>query len=180
MTELNDLVAWYRAQLDDDERWARAANQAYTYAEDKTPPEAGVHWTWVSGDNWDVVTPDPVLDEFVGGYEGWRVNLATVEEWPSRITPTSAPSMMRRTYAGTIEEMDPSAAGHIVRWDPARVLAEIDAKRRILAECERMLLRDRLRPGDYWDGCRDALRSTVIALALPYADRPGYREEWRP
>lgn len=66
-------------------------------------------------------------------------------------------------------------------WSPARVLREIDAKRQVLA------LHHRAQPK--WcaacdipagfpgppDGC-----ATLRLLALPYADRPGYREEWRP
>lgn len=66
-------------------------------------------------------------------------------------------------------------ADHIARHDPARVLAECEAKRRIVAAL-----------GDWDDGyvwssstgsrAEDALR----ALALPYADHPDFREEWRP
>ena len=53
--------------------------------------------------------------------------------------------------------------------DPARVLAECAAKRRILRIwfesefCE-----------------RDVMNDVIDALALPYADHPDYREEWRP
>jgi len=73
-------------------------------------------------------------------------------------------------------------ADHIVRHDPARVLREIDSKRAILA-LHTQSLRDggcqvcdvpggrRLRP----DAC-----TTVRMLASAYADRPGFREEWRP
>jgi len=55
-------------------------------------------------------------------------------------------------------------ADHIARWDPARVLAECEAKRRLIALGEK---------DSYWD---DVLR----LLALPYADHPDYRDEWRP
>jgi Family of unknown function (DUF6221) len=50
---------------------------------------------------------------------------------------------------------------------PARVLAEVDAKRRIIDEAIRL---------ESYDGEFEFLE----LLALPYADRPGYREEWRP
>jgi hypothetical protein len=168
---MDDLITWLRARLDEDEQWARAASQVYAYSEGAVPPESGVHWTWVNGDWHQPVVPDPVVDEFLGGREGWSVNLATVERWPSRISAHSDPRMMRRAYAGTIEEMDPSAAGHIVRWDPARVLAEIDAKRRVVENQQRHA------PGQSGYG---AATFAVRCLALPYADRPGYREEWRP
>jgi hypothetical protein len=66
---------------------------------------------------------------------------------------------------------------HIVEQDPVRVLREVDAKQRLLYEFEQRgnhLRRTELPPtGGVWD---DLLRM----LALPYADRPGYRDEWRP
>lgn len=75
-------------------------------------------------------------------------------------------------------------ADHIARHDPARVLREIDAKRRIIDLCEPPLvevtgLRDsepQYLPGAGAPWGEDVLR----LLALPYADRPGYRDEWRP
>lgn len=51
-------------------------------------------------------------------------------------------------------------AEHIARWDPARVLAECDAKRRIVNECG-------------WV-------TVMQLLALPYTDHPAYDESWRP
>lgn len=56
---------------------------------------------------------------------------------------------------------------------PKERLAEVDAKRRILDDCAR-----------YADveghAVTDGLSArTVAALALPYADRRGYRDEWR-
>lgn len=79
---------------------------------------------------------------------------------------------------------------HIARWDPDRVLAECDAKERILAA--HRVEQFSPRPGvPHTVGCfschiADATLyaggycDTLRALALPYADRPGYREEWRP
>jgi len=66
---------------------------------------------------------------------------------------------------------------HVIRHDPARVLREIDAKRRIIAEHD-----IRSRPlGERMD-CQsyDFPCKTLRLLALPYDDRPGYRKEWRP
>jgi len=65
------------------------------------------------------------------------------------------------------------------RHDPARVLAECEAKRRIVGLHER-------RPD--WPDCqecgdRDYQKpwpcSTLRLLALPYSDHPDYRPEWR-
>jgi hypothetical protein len=78
---------------------------------------------------------------------------------------------------GVITTVDPQASGdegvarHIAEWDPARVLREIDAKRRALGRINShaaVMGRDEVHD--------DLLR----LLALPYADRPGYREEWKP
>ena len=78
----------------------------------------------------------------------------------------------------------PLCVTHIGRHDPARVLAEAEAKRMIMEEhgieC----------PGEEFQHCRvchdysrhDATRApcrTLRLLALPYADHENYREEWR-
>jgi uncharacterized protein DUF6221 len=62
---------------------------------------------------------------------------------------------------------------HVARHDPARVLREIDAKRRMLDECERAV--------DYDSrGMLSMAEDFLRLLAIPFADRPGFREEWRP
>jgi len=166
-----DLVTWLRAQLDQDEQWARAACQAYPYAADRTLPDGGVHWRWVGGEQWETVVPDPVGTEFVDEECG-SVHLATVEEW---LTGGHA---MPRTYDGGIQELDPSAAGHIIRWDPARVLAEVEAKRAILNEY--VLAAADLSPFDEMASGRErAVRAVLRLLALPYSDRPDYEEALR-
>lgn len=80
--------------------------------------------------------------------------------------------------------------------DPARVLREIDAKRKLL------ILHRPVRRTDFVtaDGCPagtlmvchecdanttdadwpDTPCWTLRLLAAPYADRPGYKEDWRP
>ena len=144
----DDPVGRLHARLDEDEAWARAANQAYPYATDTTPPEGGVHWRWVAGEQWETVVPDPVADEFVG-FDFGVVHLATVEEWPTVLNWSDGPREgrpMPRTYDGGMEEMDACAAGHIIRHDPARVLADVEIKRKIIdvhAEHEGMCVRCR-------------------------------------
>lgn len=53
-------------------------------------------------------------------------------------------------------------------------LAEIEAKRRILDEL--LISEDRHIEATCWIIAKNVLR----LLALSYADRPGYRQEWRP
>lgn len=87
------------------------------------------------------------------------------------------------------------AAEHIARHGPSRVLAECEAKRRIVELhqlmdydqpyrgtpcCERCTAGGEY-PAD--DGDTDEQNwpcPTLRALALPYADHPDYREEWKP
>jgi hypothetical protein len=64
------------------------------------------------------------------------------------------------------------------RHDPAYVLAECESKRRIVA-----IAADQIRLGREargWDNWEDMANQTLLALALPFADHPDYREEWRP
>jgi len=75
--------------------------------------------------------------------------------WGDRaLSPVSVeriPDEVRGYLGGTWGE-------HFARWDPARVLAECDAKRRIVTECG-------------WV-------TVMQLLALPYADHPDFRDEW--
>lgn len=61
-----------------------------------------------------------------------------------------------------------SHARHIVRHDPARVLREVEAKRRMIAECEATIRQD----------VSVGLAETMLAiLAEPYADHPDYPKD---
>lgn len=85
---------------------------------------------------------------------------------------------------------------HIARHDPARVLAECEAKRQIVEAFEDERVRRDIYNRSYDDGllttnddlrnrlasnahCR-GLEVAMLALALPYADHPDYRKEWKP
>jgi hypothetical protein len=63
---------------------------------------------------------------------------------------------------------------HIVAHDPARVLAEVDAKRKTLDDCEGIIV------GFHHEESKDFARDVLRNLALPHADHPDYREDWRP
>lgn len=82
------------------------------------------------------------------------------------------------------------SADHIARHDPARVLAEVDAKRRLVAQ----VLRYEAKIDGEWGCCHSGDQiaagqceetnpneiEALQLLALPYATHPDYREEWRP
>lgn len=73
-------------------------------------------------------------------------------------------------------------ADHIARHDPARVLSEVEAKRRIVDACAQRIRED-------GDGQHDMLgvawtatfaaEEVLPLLAQPYADHPDFRDEWR-
>lgn len=71
-------------------------------------------------------------------------------------------------------------AGAASGWLPGRWEREVEAKRRIVDlhssshECSTFES-----SCDWFDGDGDAC-STLLLVALPYSDRPGYRDEWKP
>jgi hypothetical protein len=64
---------------------------------------------------------------------------------------------------------------HMFRWSPGRVLAECEARRRIVEDYLAQLNSHR----SGWDA-RAPRDYPLRALALPYTDHTDYREEWRP
>jgi len=126
---VDDLVTWLRAQLDEDERIAKATTERQPY------------------DEWDAVGAGD--DDDVARSHWEVVKIARMGQSPAAR----------------------ALAVHIAAHDPARVLREIDAKRRMIARvCYHGDLMD-------WDELHgDLLR----LLAQPYADRPGYQVKWRP
>lgn len=84
----------------------------------------------------------------------------------------------------SVAEVDDVAVPHVLSWSPARVLAECDAKRRIVAM--RKTYDGRPITGES-PGAVSAiavgaavLDAALTALALPYADHADYDETWRP
>lgn len=149
---MDELVRWLGEQLDQDERIAQAA------------------------------TLGPWVQSGIGEY-GWTVDFG-------------------RPGAGVETEDSEQGladADFIAAHNPARVLRELGAKRQTLALYtgaleEREALRARMRKvidsdpnefrrlhaqeSDLIETAR-RLAPVVRLLALPYADRPGYRKEWR-
>jgi hypothetical protein len=64
---------------------------------------------------------------------------------------------------------------HMFLWSPARVLADCEARRRIVEDYLAQLNSHQ----SGWDA-RTPRDLAVRALALPYAGHPDHRAEWRP
>lgn len=64
--------------------------------------------------------------------------------------------------------------------DPARVLAEVAAKRAVLSHCDLLIRGGESSSSIYDDGDADSGRTILRALAAVYADHPDYRSEWCP
>lgn len=151
---MDDLVQFLRARLDED---ARIARRASSYDDGASHDVEGPEGTWAC------------LDE---------------TEW-------FGPSYRGGVIAPRIGQVNaPELGAHIVRHDPARVLADIDAKRELLKRGDTLFCdcdfadspptnpEDRSQEIPHHYDCT-AYRVAAV-LALPYADHPDYREEWRP
>ena len=64
----------------------------------------------------------------------------------------------------------------MVRNTPRLALARIAADRQILAACQRVY---RAKDPEYGDGSHDLADEILSLLAQPYAERGGFRDEWR-
>ncbi|GGU54716.1 DUF6221 family protein [Streptomyces lavendofoliae] len=75
-----------------------------------------------------------------------------------------------------------ATTAHIARHNPARILAEVDAKRQMVDDYARnAAAAEAEQCPNEWNGGIDKLGYFVLPLlALPYADHPDYRDEWRP
>jgi hypothetical protein len=151
-----DLAEFLIARIAEDEAWARAAannNGATWYMHD-----GSLNGGYVTGDN------------EMGNPRAYR---GDTELWD--------------TESGYLV-MHADTAVFVARNDPGRMLAECEAKRRIV---------DQYRDAKHWNAAEwdngydddgreysDAIAETwetaTRLLALPYADHPDYREEWRP
>ena len=131
---------------------------------------------------------EPNLDEFLLARiaEDKRVAVDAAaaggrQEWTVEDLPASGP--------GQHGSAEPHVAEHAARHDPARVLQECTAKRRLVLACRET------RPDLAFLGARpqgmadfplpptdqhQLAALTLALLALPYAGHPDYRPAWRP
>ncbi|SFO60056.1 hypothetical protein SAMN05421854_102478 [Amycolatopsis rubida] len=166
---MDDPIAFLRARLDDeqaeveqrlrnpyldptdDELHQRNAHPAYEY---KTLEGQRKAWREVD---------DPPEGE------GWELNTTSADpDAFERFDYTEERYWRRRRPDGSLREWTPAAADR-------RRAAEIDAKRQIIE-----LYSDGAEFPDFDGGYQSAMEDVLELLALPYAEHPDYREEWRP
>ncbi|MEU5596852.1 DUF6221 family protein [Streptomyces sp. NPDC020298] len=104
------------------------------------------------------------------GMSSWPVVVRYVTDGRLRGAVANLPVMQERSEDRMV---------HIAAHDPARVLREIDARRAIVDDLAEEIRWGARKGLDYQAGVA-ACERTLKRLALPYADRPGFREEWRP
>lgn len=143
-----------------------------------------------------LVPDDPGLVEFLRAREDEREQLARDASGPARsdrwwaepwFDGTASRSDLWARVGGQLTgrgALENAHAEHIARHDPARVLADVAAKRRIIElhtgghECSTY---DHNGEIDNCTWCIDSWDcSTLRLLALPHADHPDYRSEWAP
>jgi hypothetical protein len=159
----DELVAWLRQQIDHDEKVANAAGEICGCH------AAALQWTFDRDDE----VGGPIV--IVGN--------------PHPDMPHKLTRKWGRSYPDTF------AAEHITLHDPARVLAEVAVKRLMLDAVARHLDphpgvlctnidadgEPTYEPCELHVAAIGRLDPYVLRLlVLPYADGPGFREEWRP
>jgi hypothetical protein len=156
---MDALIAFLRTQLDEDEAVARAAtNHTGRWSWEHDLGRMCNDETCPMGELVDEAKPD----ENVAGTVLMEVHGYDVKEpW--------------------------QGAAHIARHDPARVLREVEAQRKVLDECaywQQKTVEAAADPSiipypslaDRYEVACAVLR----ALGTAYADHPDYRQEWRP
>lgn len=144
----DDLVAFLKARLDEDEQAARsAAPGPWTYQDIESVGGGRICDPTVAIANvdWDVEQVDPRIRRFRPAAEA----------------------------DGTGE--------HIARHDPARVLAEVAAKRMIVDCWQTAQINVRVDRDDYSKGYAAAFERVLRDMARVYSRHPDYRDlEWSP
>ena len=119
------IVEFLTARIDEDEQVARAAIG-------ELGREAGAteqHWQWTRSADDVEVTEDDIYPRRISPEPTYNtaLNLGSVEHYQR--TRWSLPDLVTTR----VEEITVGGATHIARHDPARVLAEVAAKRAVLA-----------------------------------------------
>lgn len=161
MSDVAEMAAFIREQIDADEWWAREASRSSLGGFTPT----GEHWRWECETTDQPVAIDPVLSQHVEGHDHSSVGLRSVEEYESSVGPLS------HLVISNQDDLSTTVAGHIERHDPADVLAVVAAHRAILD-----LWEDVMRNEDHHAGW--VANEAVRLVATAYSARDGFRQEW--
>lgn len=168
-----DLVEFFRARLDDDERAARAVEPAESAALTEWAQHPRVALTETSFTNrWDAVEEDQE--------GGWSITAGTYTATAEGRTQTHPWVVAGPGYSGGGVHLRETAE-HIARQDPARVLADVAADRKLIAAFESSAeWYNRPENRHHPAGEPHGLYTAVKIRAERFATHPDYREEWRP
>lgn len=106
-----------------------------------------------------------------GGAERWRIDIENC------IRPNPAADngyIACGPWGGGL--LDQHAA-HIVRYDPASALRDVEADRELLVKYQ---IAKALQPGKYKLGYCEAMEEIIAIRAARFRDHPDYRVEWAP
>ena len=143
-----DIVEFLTARYGEDEAVARAAADL--------PCCAPLGWR--AADRWSHRPRGSMTRDDTGG----RAITLLTPDYPASID--SGVDLIRAEDGG----IPLAVADHIVTWDPARVLADIAAKRAIVEVCTVELRM----------GCSTAW-SVLLRLAAPHTEHPDFDPAWR-
>lgn len=158
---MSDLMAFLQARLDEDEQVARAA--------------PGVQWVHRVDED---ISGAAVFDE--------QWTLVTPTSYAKHVEQGNHPYSNKPGATGPryIEDSRDDLVAHIARFDPARVLAEVQAKRALVEmhsgthECVGWKYGEwncvHVAPGSAFE-----LDPTLLLLASAYADHSNFNPEWK-
>ncbi|TMR06465.1 hypothetical protein ETD83_04420 [Actinomadura soli] len=165
---MSDLVEFLRARLFEDEdtaRWAADYRSRPSGGPDLSGDE---RWQWVETHSGERLR----LGRRPMDHLQRPVSLRSVNEYPWQSRPGFGPH-----HVLDVSFVKEGVALHMARHSPARVVAEVRLKRRLLE------LHSRMNGTGVCQACGEHVReggcTTLRLLATPYADHPEYRANWR-
>lgn len=156
---MTEFIAWLRRQIDEDEMLAVAASQTR-----EPGTSTGEHWRWECQSCDVEIIPNVGVDEYLTcphcGLPGG--SLRSVEQYETGSVGSLPAFITNGDEALTV------VGAYLLRCEPARMLREVAAKRRLIEQAERDLADDSAHEKATW---------TVRTLADVYRGRPGWRDE---
>ena len=164
---MRELVEFLKARFFEDEDFARWA------ADYRSRPNGGPdlsgdeRWQWVdAGNGRRLRLGRRPMDHLQG-----PVEMRSINEYPLRSRPGFGPH-----HVLSVSYVKEGVALHVARHSPARVVAEVQVKRRLLG------MHAQVDDFGRCQACGESVGNggctTLRLLATPYADHPAYRREW--